>query len=261
MRRASSAAVLKSHENAVWREGQTFAKSAALARQQRQIEEAAWLTMRAQEEFAAARAIRYFRDDFATKSLSLTMRRNANSLRSRLSGFGTFIRSPGKGHQPPELKDLEPCYGSASVELSQLWCQTHIWLTALHASIRNASLAVAAFVLALAFLTISDASVRTRWPQVSWRFFIAGLVVQHDCLGLRPTLRRLCRMAMAVGWAGRYSGGLARAALCSGIRRRRDWVRPRRSRAAQFIPRRSHSSAGRYGHPRLAITSSTGSES
>jgi hypothetical protein len=41
--------------------------------------------------------------------------------------------------------------------------------------VRDLALAVAGFVLALTFFTVSDASARAKWPGLKWCFLSAGL--------------------------------------------------------------------------------------
>jgi hypothetical protein len=179
----ASAAALKAREEAVRAEGQALLRRAAQARQEKRIEDAAWLTMRAHEEFAAARAIRLFRDEFAASSLSTDEENLRVAATLADFGFGTFVHFQAADStvhasaDAPKPKEVAKCRESGSMELSQVWCETRERLEKLHERVRNASLAVAVFVLALAFFTISDACVKARWRYFKWGFFTAGLAI------------------------------------------------------------------------------------
>ncbi|HEY6983840.1 hypothetical protein [Reyranella sp.] len=176
----ASASALATRENAVRWEGQALARSAALAREEGRTEEAAWFGMRAQEEFAAARAVRLVRYEFASNSLSTDEEnlRVAGSL-ARL-GFGSFVHfdaSDAAARATSEPAGSASCRPSSGLELSHLWCETRDRLEELHAHVRTFALAVAAFVLALTLFTVSDASAKARWRALKWVFLGAGLAM------------------------------------------------------------------------------------
>lgn len=187
----ASAAALWAREDAVWWAGQALARSAESARRDKRLDEAAWLTMRAQEEFAAARAIRHVRAEFASRMLPVDQENLRVAAALADMGFGTFVHfqaaeaagdaAETKGHVPAR-PSAATCHQSTGMELSQVWCATRARLEDLHGHVRTSSLVVAAFVLALTFFTISDASAKARWPQLKWWFLCVGLVVGVSAL-------------------------------------------------------------------------------
>jgi hypothetical protein len=172
----ASAAALWVRERAVGLEGQELAKTAIRAQQERRLEDAAWLHMRSQEEFAAARAIRLISEGFASYALSPedVNLRVANILAGL--GFGTFVRIEAP-RAVAEKPGAPRCHESTGMELSRIWCETRERLETLHDHVRTSALAVAGFVLALTLFTVSDASAKARWGNLKWSFLGIGLLM------------------------------------------------------------------------------------
>jgi hypothetical protein len=173
-----SSAALAIQEREIRSLGLALTQSAAIARQENRSEDAAWLTMRAHEQFAVARTIRLVRDEFVSSNLSADQEnlRVAGNLAEL--GFGAFVHfqaTENAVRPTADHSDRTLCHQSAGVELSQIWCKTRQQLEELHERVRIFALAVAGFVLALTLFTVSDASVNARWRQLKWVFLGAGL--------------------------------------------------------------------------------------
>jgi hypothetical protein len=230
-----SAGALRLREEEVISEGQELAKSAAAARQERRFEDAAWLTMRSQEEFAAARAIRLIRDSFVSSELTTYQedQRVADTLADL--GFGTFVHLPGAAGSTgavAEHPDPSGCHESTAIELSRIWCETRERLEELHEHVRISALAVAGFVLALTLFTVSDASAKARWRTLKWSFLGAGLLIGAVSFAIALV------WGDTTAWPWLVGGSIATPVLWLGLHygfafaERSGWVHPERTDGA-----------------------------
>ena len=177
-----SSAALWARQAAVRLEGRALMSSAAQARKEKRTEDAAWLAMRAHEEFAAARAIKLIRENLGPTRRSPDEENKLVAGTLAELGFGTFVHfqaagSTARAKAEAASSHADACHRSNGVRLSQIWCETRERLEELHEHVRVSSLGVALFVLALTFFTVSDASVRTRWRRLKWGFFAVGLLM------------------------------------------------------------------------------------
>jgi hypothetical protein len=220
----SAAAKLQARESAVHREGEIYESKAADERLKGQNEDAAWNTMRAQEEYAAERTLKLFSDRFAAtwRSADEAKRQIISTLAE--AGFGTFFRSAAVEGQISAPTDSEQRWGASNIDLSHLWTQAQAKLDGYHQGVRNSALAVAVFVLALAFLTFSDACVTTRWRTATWHLFVTGLVTGAIAVAIV-----LCRVDFEI-WRSLLGALIVTLAVWFGLHlvlayaERRGWV-------------------------------------
>jgi tetratricopeptide (TPR) repeat protein len=195
---------LTDRDAALRRDGEQFINEAADARKAGQSpEKADWLDMRAQEEFAAARAISRVGRPF--KRLA------ANVLGCPSPGY--VKPSPSEAAQPAMEQEVARRLGRLGIETT--WCDSRckpgakdeagaaagcvqesgiganeeplhpatIWsglqqrIETRHVRVRTLASAVAVFTLALAFFTLADASIRLRRRWIKWVLFGGGIAV------------------------------------------------------------------------------------
>lgn len=197
------------------RYGAELARDADSLWSQGRYEEAAWKEMRSREEFAAARAIRLFSDEFWSPQ-EVENGRVAEYLAGL--GFAKFVNIAPTGSSTL-------CAHPGPAGSSPLWCDTRHRLEALHDQVRALALAVAAFVLSLAFFTASDASARARWKQLKWILLAAGLLTGVNAL-------LLAVLAEPAAWPWLVAGFSATAVAWLGLHmgvafaERKGWVHP-----------------------------------
>ena len=194
---------LNDRDTALLRDGGRFMSAAGDARKAGQAaEKADWLEMRAEEEFAADRAILRVRAQFRgpaaggaacpsprdvklspTQIAQVMMQQEVAGRLARL-GIETTWCDPRCEPGPRDRMGAAACIPGSGIGANgeplrpaTIWSGLQQRIETLHERVRRLAFAVAIFTVALACFTFADATIRLRQRWVKWALFGAGIAV------------------------------------------------------------------------------------